>query len=149
MPDRLPYPSPTSTGVTAAMKGNRKTDTRPELALRSALHRMGLRFRKNARVESAGVRADIIFRGACVAVFVDGCFWHQCTEHGTSPRSNASYWRPKLERNVARDRQNDAALERLGWRVIRVWEHEDPSAAAVRIAAAVEAGRMSLKREAG
>jgi DNA mismatch endonuclease (patch repair protein) len=70
-----------------------------------------------------------------VAVFVDGCFWHRCPDHGTRPRTNVGYWRAKLDRNVERDRANDAALAAARWRVVRVWEHEDPAEAAARIAA--------------
>jgi len=74
-------------------------------------------------------------------VFVDGCFWHGCPEHGTRPRTNAGYWNPKIEGNVFRDRRNNAALEARGWAVIRVWEHEDPELAASRIVEAVASRR--------
>jgi DNA mismatch endonuclease (patch repair protein) len=66
-------------------------------------------------------------------VFVDGCFWHRCPDHGTSPRANSSYWQVKLDRNVARDRRNDGELGEAGWRVVRVWEHEEVAGAADRI----------------
>lgn len=122
------------------MQGNRSVDTRPEIALRSELHRLGLRFRKNQRaIEGVRCRPDVVFRGARVAVFVDGCFWHRCPEHGTSPRANAPYWRAKLDRNVQRDRLNDLAFSNAGWTVIRVWEHEEPSSAAGRVATLVRA----------
>lgn len=120
------------------MRGNRKTDTKPEIALRSALHHRGLRFRKNYRPEpDIFCRVDIVFRAARVAVFVDGCFWHGCREHGTQPRTNANYWSAKIARNIERDRANDALLAERGWQVIRIWEHEPADAAAVRIASAV------------
>lgn len=117
------------------MVGNRGADTKPERALRSELHARGLRFFKNRRPE-AGIacRADIVFPSARVAVFVDGCFWHRCPVHGISPRANSEYWSAKLDRNVARDRRNDEGLHAANWRVIRVWEHEDPSTAAALIA---------------
>jgi DNA mismatch endonuclease (patch repair protein) len=122
------------------MQGNRSKDTAPEVALRSALHVRGLRFRKNARpVASIGCRADVVFPGTRIAVFVDGCFWHGCPDHGFMPRTNAHYWRAKLERNVERDRRNDADLEAAGWTVMRVWEHEAADAAADRVASAVRA----------
>lgn len=107
------------------MRGNRKTDTQPEVLLRSELHRRGLRFRKNARLVLAdtSVRPDIVFSRIRVAVFVDGCFWHSCPQHGTSPSVNTNYWQQKLEGNVARDTVVNAALTEAGWRVIRVWEH--------------------------
>jgi DNA mismatch endonuclease (patch repair protein) len=66
-------------------------------------------------------------------VFLDGCWWHRCPEHGSTPRSNTDYWRPKLEGNVHRDRRVDAALAMAGWTVIRVWEHENPDAASARV----------------
>ena len=118
------------------MQGNRGVDTRPELALRSELHRRGNRFRKAmAPVKGVRCRADIVFGRARVAVFVDGCFWHRCPEHGTSPRTNSEYWQVKLDRNVARDRRNDDALAASGWAVVRVWEHEDVLDAANRVEA--------------
>ena len=82
-------------------------------------------------------RADLVFTRAKVAVYVDGCFWHGCPLHGTWPKANAEWWRAKLERNIKRDRDTDRQLEAAGWRVARVWEHEDMVAAAVRIAEAV------------
>jgi DNA mismatch endonuclease (patch repair protein) len=107
------------------MRANRRTDTKPEMALRRALHGQGLRYRKDYRLDLAGarVRPDIAFTARKVAVFVDGCFWHACPEHGTKPASNTWYWGPKLARNVERDRNADAALTAAGWRVVRVWEH--------------------------
>ncbi len=98
--------------------------TQPELALRRELHRRGLRFRVNYR-EVPG-SPDIALTRARIAIFVDGCFWHSCPEHGVTPKANRQWWKDKLQRNVARDREKDAALERLDWLVIRIWEHEDP-----------------------
>ena len=116
------------------MVANRGADTAPELALRRELHRRGRRFRKHVR-PLAGLRctADVVFTSARVAVFVDGCFWHRCPLHGTAPARNGDWWAAKLDANVARDRRNDAALAAAGWRVVRVWEHEDPVTAADRV----------------
>jgi DNA mismatch endonuclease (patch repair protein) len=86
------------------------------------------------------VRPDVVFTRKRVAVFVDGCFWHCCPEHGTHPSFNSAYWDTKLSRNIARDRLVDAALRREGWVSIRIWEHE-PADAAVRRVAAVVAER--------
>lgn len=115
------------------MRGNRSVDTSPERALRSELHRRGLRFLKNARPASGLPRADVLFSRARLAVFVDGCFWHRCPEHGNDPRTNSSYWKAKLDRNVERDRRNGAALAAAGWQVLRIWEHEDAGAAAATV----------------
>ena len=120
------------------MRANRRTDTKPELALRSALHRQGFRFRKDFRLDLDGgarVRPDIAFTGHRVAVFVDGCFWHVCPQHGRDPAVNESYWSPKLRRNVERDRAADAALAAAGWRVVRVWEHQSLDEAVAMVVA--------------
>lgn len=118
------------------MRGNRSTDTRPEASLRSAVHRLGLRFRKNARPAEGLPRVDLLFTRVRLAVFVDGCFWHRCPDHGVSPRTNSDYWAAKLDRNVERDRRNDRELTRCGWAVLRIWEHEDIDEAARKVAAA-------------
>ena len=133
----LPYPHPTSAEVSARMRRNPRRNTRPELVVRSELHRRGLRFRKDLplRVPGRVVRPDVVFTRARLAVFIDGCFWHRCPEHGNVPTANGDYWRPKLERNIARDRAVDAALSEAGWRVLRAWEHEPPSEVADRILA--------------
>jgi DNA mismatch endonuclease (patch repair protein) len=121
------------------MKGNRGADTSPEVALRSELHRRGLRFRKNRQaVPGIRCRPDIVFPGPRLAVFVDGCYWHRCPQHGTAPTTNAGYWQEKLDRNVARDRRNDRDLQAAGWAVLRVWEHEPVRIAADRVAATLK-----------
>ena len=134
----LPYPRPTNVDVSARMRRNLRRDTKPELALRRALHAAGLRYRVDYRVRTDDrlVRPDVVFTRVQLAVFVDGCFWHRCPVHGNSPRANGAYWGPKLDRNVARDRAVNCALQAAGWAVMRVWEHEDPQLAAQRVAAA-------------
>jgi DNA mismatch endonuclease (patch repair protein) len=87
--------------------------------------------------------ADIVFVGPKVALFIDGCFWHGCPEHGVQPQANTWYWQPKLERNRQRDNETTAALEACGWAVVRVWEHEDPVVAADRVVKAVRARKTS------
>jgi len=69
-------------------------------------------------------RPDFVFPARRLAVFVDGCFWHGCPRHGTMPKGNRSFWRAKIARNRERDREVGAELRRLGWKVLRVWEHE-------------------------
>jgi DNA mismatch endonuclease, patch repair protein len=108
-----------------SMQSNRARDTGPEVEFRSALHRAGLRFFTHRRpFLSLRCTVDVVFPRARVAVFVDGCFWHCCPRHGSTPRSNSAYWLPKLARNVARDLEVRNALRRGGWTVLRVWEHE-------------------------
>src|SRR6266702_3204893 len=114
------------------MRANRRADTKPELALRSALHRRGYRF-----------RPDIAFTARRVAVFVDGCFWHACPEHGRNPAVNEWYWAPKLRRTVERDRAADAALTAAGWRVVRIWEHVPLTDAVAAVTAALTGGAAS------
>jgi DNA mismatch endonuclease (patch repair protein) len=116
------------------MKGNGSKDTKPEKALRSELHRRGLRFRKHASVvPGIRCRPDIVFTGARVAVECRGCFWHLCPDDAVLPKSNLDYWLPKLRRNVERDRRNERALADAGWTLIVVWEHDDLIEAADRI----------------
>jgi DNA mismatch endonuclease (patch repair protein) len=135
----VPYPDPRDSAATSVAKGNRRRDTKPEIALRSVLHRRGLRFRKDLllRVGDLKIRPDVVFTGAKVVVFVDGCFWHGCPQHQKVPKRNPDYWVPKLRRNTERDRRADRELLTEGWRVVRVWEHEDPSQAADSIEALV------------
>lgn len=151
MAERRPaasYPTPANAAVTAVMKGNRRRDTLPERHLRSELHRRGLRYRVDflLRAGIVKVRPDIVFTRRRIAVFVDGCYWHACPEHGTSPARNKGYWLPKLQRNVDRDRRVDDALRNAGWVVLRVWEHENVEAAADGIQAAVQGSTTSPAR---
>ena len=127
----------------AQMRGSTRRDTKPEKAIRSALHASGLRFRIDARVwpESGSPRPDVVFRKEKVAIFIDGCFWHACPDHCRVPLTNRDYWLPKLAGNMERDRRNRAVLEEAGWLVIRVWEHEATDVAAARIADTVWARR--------
>lgn len=126
--EALRDPPPASTAaIRATMRGNSRTGTSPERDLRSALHRDGLRFRVDLPIRVPGrrpIRPDVVFTRRRVVVFVDGCFWHGCPEHGRPPRSNQSYWGAKLELNRRRDTEQTAALEAAGWTVIRIWEHD-------------------------
>jgi DNA mismatch endonuclease (patch repair protein) len=140
----VPYPEPTSAAATSVGRANAYKTTRPEVALRSLLHRSGLRFRKQKLVRCSNgvrVRPDVVFAGARVAVFVDGCFWHCCPLHGSMPTRNQAYWAPKLAANVERDRRAYAALTADGWHVERIWDHEAGQEAAGRVAAVVQARR--------
>lgn len=136
-PESADYPHPSSPAVTAVMKGNRRVNTKPEARLRSLLHAQGLRFRKDFRIDAGGrkARPDIAFTRRKVAVFVDGCFWHLCPEHGRIPGgNNANYWQGKLRGNSQRDKADTEALEACGWTVLRIWEHEPVEEAVRRIA---------------
>ncbi|MZD22950.1 MULTISPECIES: very short patch repair endonuclease [Streptomyces] len=114
-------------------------DTAAELAVRRLLHAAGLRYRVEFPVPGmARRRIDVAFTRAKVAVLIDGCFWHGCPEHATQPKSNAEWWRNKLDRNTARDRETTEHLTAAGWTVLRFWEHEAPEQVAVRVAATVE-----------
>lgn len=124
--------------VRASMRGNKGRDTGPELALRSAVHALGLRYRVSHRpLEGLRRTADLAFTKARVAVFLDGCFWHGCPDHHSTPATNRDYWAGKVAGNRARDRDTDSRLAAAGWRVVRVWEHEDPASAALRVLGAV------------
>ena len=120
------------------MQANRWRDTKPEMALRSALHKLGLRFRVHVRpCPEIRARADIVFGRSKVAVFVDGCFWHGCPEHATWPRANASFWRAKIEQNPQRDELVRSEIKKRGWVAVQVWEHEDVELASARISTLV------------
>jgi DNA mismatch endonuclease, patch repair protein len=112
------------------MRTTKRRDTRPELAFRSALHAMGLRFQVDKKIDANRGKTDVAFPTERVAVYVDGCFWHACPDHGTIPKQNRDWWVAKLEANKARDLATTRALTAAGWRVIRFWEHDDPVDAA-------------------
>ncbi len=116
------------------MVANRRRDTAPELAVRRTLHSMGLRYRVDFPPLGGRRRADIVFTRRRTAVFIDGCFWHGCPLHATIPKSHASYWVPKLRRNIERDQETDVQLRAAGWTVMRFWEHEEAVAVAQSIA---------------
>lgn len=127
-----------SPAVRSVMRANRCRDTKPELALRRAVHRLGLRYRVGIRpVKTVRRTADLVFTRAKVAVFLDGCYWHGCQQHHRPAKTNAAFWSAKIAGNKARDAETDRLLTEVGWRVIRVWEHDDPAEAAVWVAEAV------------
>lgn len=136
------YPAPLSEGRSRNMRANRRSGTKPEVTLRKALHRMGYRYRKDFRLDVGviKVRPDIVFTARKVAVFVDGCFWHACPDHGRQPTTNEWYWEPKLRKNVERDRRVNEALNTAGWLVIRLWEHVELAAAVATVVEALDTG---------
>lgn len=129
------------------MRANRSRDTRPELAIRSAVHARGLRYRVAIR-PVGGVRrtADLVFTRARVAVFLDGCFWHGCPEHFHLPATNPGYWGPKIAANSARDLETDDLLAAEGWAVLRFWEHALAVEAATHIEDVVRQRLAALRR---
>lgn len=114
-------------GVSRQMSRMPTRDSLAEVALRRELHQRGLRFRLQGRLPG---RPDILLTKARVAIFVDGCYWHACPQHGTLPTNNREWWRAKFEATVARDRRKDEQLRKLGWLPVHVWEHEDAGTAA-------------------
>lgn len=130
------------------MQANRARDTRPELALRKELHRLGLRFRKHIRpIPNLRCEADVVFPRERIAIFLDGCFWHGCSRHRQRPASNQTYWDAKIESNVARDVRNNEALSVAGWEVLRYWEHQPLEEVTTSIVAAVEVKRRLARAE--
>jgi DNA mismatch endonuclease (patch repair protein) len=131
--------------VRARMQRQQTRDTQPELAIRRLLHAAGVRYRVDAApLPTLRRRADVVFGPAKVAVFVDGCFWHGCPDHGARPtHANAAYWVDKVRRNRERDSRTDDLLKEAGWVSVRVWEHEDPHEVAERVITMVRSRRAS------
>ena len=144
-----------SPGNRKSMQGNRSRDTKPELAVRSAVHRRGIRFRVSVRPQPELPRtADLVLRKSRIAVFVDGCYWHGCPEHHTQPATNSEFWADKIARNVERDAETTTYLQQAGWTVLRFWEHEDPESVADLVQESVHAsaegtGRPQTETSAG
>ena len=125
------HPGSSSEAHSRRMSSLRRRDTAPEFAVRRLLHARGLRYRVAFPVPGARRRTiDIAFTRAKVAVFVDGCFWHGCSQHGVRPSSNADWWAVKVAANRSRDADTVRVLHAAGWTVLRFWEHEDPGAVA-------------------
>lgn len=116
------------------MESMRQRDTAAEMKIRRVLHAKGYRYRVDYKIfPKLRRKADIVFIRQKLAIFIDGCFWHGCPKHGTWPRQNAEFWRNKIKTNQARDRETDQKLIDAGWKVVRVWEHEDPVQVADKI----------------
>ena len=135
---RQPHPAASSAAVRRRMQLQRRRDTQCELKVRSLLHRSGLRYRVDERpLRNIRRRADLVFRRAKVAVFIDGCFWHGCPQHRQSPKTNTGWWTAKIRANTRRDVETDVLLAEHEWKVVRGWEHDSPGILADRIRAAV------------
>ncbi len=122
---RARAPAASSPSVRRVMQAVWQRDTVPEVALRRALHTLGLRFRKDCRPEpNMRCKSDVVFRRQKLCVFVDGCFWHRCPLHFVLPKTNSAWWNEKVQATVERDLRQMRALRARGWQVVRVWEHE-------------------------
>ncbi|MGW5674099.1 very short patch repair endonuclease [Streptomyces sp. NPDC003860] len=140
-------PVPRDANARKVMRAQRSRDTAPELALRRALHALGLRYRVDLPLPGLPRRrADVTFARWRTAVFVQGCFWHACPRHLHAPKHNAEWWWSKLRSNVARDRATDAHLVRIGWLPLRIWEHE---AVGPAVDGVVEARALRIRERAG
>lgn len=138
----MPKITPSSHEASRRMARVRQKGTMAEVEIRRALRSRGLRYRLQVPVMNKPRRtADIVFPRQRLAVFVDGCFWHGCPEHASWPKSNAEFWRNKIEENIARDVDTTQRLEMAGWKVIRVWEHEGALKASDRIARKLASAR--------
>lgn len=126
-----PTPRPLDAAVSARMRRQKTAGTKPEIEIRRRLHGAGLRYR--LRHSGLGCRPDIILTRARIAVFIDGCFWHGCPDHGSIPKNNHQWWSDKLAESQRRDLRNDRHLAENGWLVMRYWEHEDPDIVAEMI----------------
>lgn len=147
---RRGVPPASSPQVLRRMQRMPRKDTAPEMALRRAIRSRGIGYRVDCRPEpSLRRKADIVFKSARVAVFVDGCFWHSCPKHRSVPKQNAGWWQTKLSGVIARDQDTARRLRELGWHVIRIWEHDDPNEQANKIANMVRARRLATRRATG
>ncbi|WP_390688447.1 very short patch repair endonuclease [Rhizobium bangladeshense] len=140
----LPKPAASHPAVAKRMSRQRVADTGVELRVRRALFAEGFRYRKQVAVPGFPRRSiDIAFPRKRLAVFLDGCFWHGCSEHKSTPRSNDRWWASKIEENRRRDLETTAALTACGWTVLRFWEHDAPEkvVTAVRAVLSPDEGR--------
>ncbi|MFD7230549.1 very short patch repair endonuclease [Streptomyces sp. NPDC059881] len=153
MTDSDPWNPPAGSWASSAarrrnMQAIRSRDTKPEQLIRRLVHAQGLRYRVAAKpLPDLRRTADMVFRSAKVAVFIDGCYWHGCPEHYIAPKTNPGYWSDKVARNMARDRDTNQRLAESGWLVLRFWEHEESDTCALKIAATVRARRSGRDRD--
>ena len=129
----------TSPEVSMRMSRQKREDTRPEIEIARACFSLGLRYRKNVKIQEVKTIADLVFKKHKLIVFIDGCFWHGCPRHYRTPKTRSEWWDSKIQRNKLRDAQKTRKLRRLGWKVVRVWEHVEPEKAAKRIVNKIKA----------
>ena len=139
-------PGPSSESVSRRMRNTRRRDTPVEIRVRTLLQESRLHFEVDRSISGVTrARPDLVFPTERVAVFLDGCFWHSCPEHGTTPHANRRWWIEKLSANVERDRRHDQELTAAGWLVLRFWEHEAPELVAEEVERLVR-GRRKTRR---
>ena len=123
----------TSPEVSMRMSKQKSEYTRPEIEIARACFSLVLRYRKNVKIQEAKTVADLVFKKHKLIVFIDGCFWHGCPYHYKTPKTNSEWWDAKTERNKIRDKTKTKELRKLGWKVMRIWEHTNPDKAAEKI----------------
>ena len=104
------------------MQHIRSANTKPELIIARELRKRKIYFSKH--VSSIIGKPDFVFRKKKVVLFIDSCFWHKCPRHYIQPKSNLKYWIPKIDRNAERDKLVTKELQKKGWKVVRIWEHQ-------------------------
>ena len=145
---KISRPEASSESALRRMQAAKTKNTAPEIALRSLIYHQGFHYRIDARpLKEFNRRADIVFRSAKVAIFVDGCFWHGCPIHATQAKSNAEFWSFKIKQNRERDVDTTKHLEKAGWKVIRVWEHENPVKASEKICGIIKKRQIVKKQK--
>jgi DNA mismatch endonuclease, patch repair protein len=118
----------------AGVRGNRRKDTAFERDVRRRLWAAGMRYRVDySPIVDRRRKADIVFIGARIAIFLDGCFWHMCPDHCRMGKDSTGFWQEKLEANARRDLNTSAMYEAEGWAVLRFWEHEDVASVVERV----------------
>lgn len=128
------------------MSTHPRRDTKPEMAVRRLIHAAGLRYRVDIRpLKQVPRRADLVFRGVRVAAFVDGCYWHGCSEHCRVSGRNVEWWQAKIGANQMRDADTDQKLSEAGWKVFRAWAHENPVDVAGRLIDLLEAQQRTVR----
>lgn len=121
-------PTAKSETVSRAMREMPEAGTGPEMQVRRLLFRAGFRYRVQYPVPGRKRRSiDIAFPGKMLAIFIDGCFWHGCSEHRNIPAHNSQWWMEKIQANRMRDEDTTLLLHDAGWQVFRFWEHDDPN----------------------
>jgi len=100
----------------------RNKDSEIEVAFRKKLWNTGIRYRKNV-IKYFG-KPDLVLKKYKIAIFIDSCFWHGCKKHGSMPQVRRKFWKKKIERNKQRDKEVSRYYKKIGWNIIRIWEHE-------------------------